>query len=66
MEELQAARQRGLIAYFSETKLLTRMERTTTHSSHENVASFGTADDTAARDDAQDAATLCRSLQILE
>ena len=45
MGELQAARQRGLIAFFSGTKLVTRMKRTT-QSSHENVASLGTTDGT--------------------
>ena len=46
MAELQAARQRGLIAYFSGTKLVTRPKRST-HSSHENAATH--AEGTAAR-----------------
>ena len=50
MRELQAARQRGLIAYFSGTKLVTRPKRST-HSSHENAATHETAGGTAARVD---------------
>ena len=50
MRELQAARQRGLIAYCLGTKLVTRMKRST-HSSHENGASLGTEDGTASRRD---------------
>ena len=51
MGELQVARQRGLIVYFSGTKLVTRTKRSTTQFSHENAASIGTVDGTAARDD---------------
>ena len=51
MGELQAARQRGLIAYFSGTKLVTRTKKSTKQLSHENAAFIGTADGTAARDD---------------
>ena len=50
MAELQDARQRGLIAYFSGTKLVTRIKRST-HSSYENAASLGTEDGTASRRD---------------
>ena len=50
MGELQAARQRGLIAYFSGTKLVTKTKRSTTQLSHENATSFGTADGIAACD----------------
>ena len=50
MRELQAARQRGLIAYFSGTKLVTRPKRST-HSSHEDAATHATAEGTAARVD---------------
>ena len=50
MGELQAARQRGLIAYFSGTKLVTIMRRST-HPSHENAATLESAEGTAARDD---------------
>ena len=46
MGELQAARQRGLSAYFSGTKLVTRMKRI------ENVASLGTPNGTVLRDEA--------------
>ena len=49
MGELQAARQRGLIALFSGTKLLTKM-RKSTHSSHENAATLESVEGTAARD----------------
>ena len=52
MDDLRAARQRGGTAYFSGTNLLTKLKKTTTHSSRENVASLGTADGTAARYDA--------------
>ena len=48
MGELQAAHQRGLIAYFPGTKLVTRMKRSK-HSSHESAASLGTEDGTASR-----------------
>ena len=50
MGDLQAARQRGLIAYFPGTKLVTRMKRST-HSPHENAATLETAEGTADRDD---------------
>ena len=50
MGEFQADHQRGLIAYFSGTKLNTRMKRST-QSSHENAASPGTADVIASRRD---------------
>ena len=50
MKVLQAAGQRGLIAYFSRTKIVTRMKRST-HSSHDNVATHETAEGTAARVD---------------
>ena len=53
MEELQNARQSGLIGFFARTKLVTRMKRTT-HSSHENVASLGAADSAASRSDNAD------------
>ena len=43
MGKLQAACQRGLIAYFSGPKLFTRMKRTMKQSSHEKVESLGTA-----------------------
>ena len=46
MGELQAAH-----PYFSGTKLVTRTKRSTTQFSHENGASLGTADGTAARDE---------------
>ena len=51
MGDLQADRQRGLILCVSGTELVTRMKRTTTHFSHENVVSLGTAGGPAARDD---------------
>ena len=62
MGEHQAAHQRGLIAYFSGTKLITRMKRST-HSSHENAA-----DGTASRHDNadQDEADLTGSAEIGE
>ena len=65
--ELQAARQRGLIAFFSGTKLVTRMKRTT-HSSHENVSFLGTANGTrSGRDSAeQDEADLTESGEMGE
>ena len=50
--ELQAARQRGLIAYILGTKLISRMKMPTTYSSHENVVSLGTADFSTDRNDA--------------
>ena len=67
MGELQAARQRGLIAYFSGTALVTRM-KSSTHSSHVNAASLGTADVTAiSRDKAeQNEAELTGSSEICE
>ena len=67
MGELHAARQRGLIAFFSGTKLVTRMKRST-QSSYESAASHGAADDTASwRDNAeQDEADLTVSAEIDE
>ena len=49
MGELQASRQRGLIAYFSGTRRVTRMKRSL-HSSHENTVTLETAEGTAAHD----------------
>ena len=67
MGELQAARQRGLIAYFSGTKLFTRMKRSA-HSSHEITASLNTEDYTASKRDntEQDEAVLTGNEEIDE
>ena len=67
MEELQTPRQHGIIAYFSGTKLVTRIKKSM-HSSHKNALSPGTAHDTTSwRDNAeQDEVGLTGSSEIGE